>query len=209
MQAPKLLAMPSITFEVSMYCAMRSPAPKPFWMVRTTPSDLMSFEAACAAAPTPDAFVAMTTRSHGGTSDVSSRASKCETKSPFGPSTRRPFSLIFCTCSFQTSTAQTSLPAAAKKPAYTDPIAPQPRIAMVFCPSPTFRRFDPGSAAGATTSFPSRSNFEIKLETKFVVFSSSTVSATNAAHLVPRARGLPMACCTVMKCPSKIMDPGS
>ena len=52
------------------------------------------------------------------------------TRSPLGPSSRRPSSRIASTCSRQRSIPQTSCPALASSAAYTDPIAPVPRTAI-------------------------------------------------------------------------------
>ncbi len=85
--------------------------------------------AAAAAAATCIALVAMITRSQGPASRASVIAFTFTVRSPEAPSTRSPFARIASTCSRQVSMAQTSRPAAAKRPAYTDPIAPQPTMA--------------------------------------------------------------------------------
>mmetsp|Transcript_65220 Transcript_65220/g.189066 ORF Transcript_65220/g.189066 Transcript_65220/m.189066 type:complete len:274 (-) Transcript_65220:69-890(-) len=118
-EAPKLLAIPSITRSGLTCLAMRSPAPSPFWMVKITPSAFTSFAAASAAAPTPDALVATTTRSTvpAAISEASPVACSRTVRSPLAPSTRSPLARIASTCSLQMSTAQTSFPAEASKPA--------------------------------------------------------------------------------------------
>jgi hypothetical protein len=93
--------------------------------------------AAAAAASTSSAFVAITTRSQTPASAGSVVAWIRTVRPPLAPSTVSPRVRIASTCSAQASTAQTSLSASPRMPAYTDPIAPVPTIAI-------FIRRDPG-----------------------------------------------------------------
>ncbi len=71
---------------------MRSPAPTPFWMVSTNVSSRSKGPKDLAALPTPDALVAIITRSHGPGSEVLVVAWTDFTNlSPLAPSTRKPF----------------------------------------------------------------------------------------------------------------------
>ena len=118
MEAPKPSATPKRTLSVGMYCAIRSPAPRPFWIVKTIASRPITAAAACAAEPTPEALVARIHRSHVPTSEIWVVARTDVTvRSPLAPSTRRPFALIASTCAPHVSTAQTSCPASASKAA--------------------------------------------------------------------------------------------
>src|SRR5688500_15016237 len=76
------------------------------------------------------ALVASTTRSQGPASPGSVVALTFTVRSPEAPSTRKPFLRIASTCSRQRSIAHTSWPADANSPAYTEPIAPVPTIAI-------------------------------------------------------------------------------
>ena len=109
---------------------MRSAAPRPFWMVSTRVSSPSSGPIEAAADATPSALVAMITRSQGPGSDASVVASSRTVRSPLAPSTRSPRARIASMCSFQVSTAHTSFPADARRPAYTEPIAPAPTTAI-------------------------------------------------------------------------------
>ena len=57
--APNPSATPSRTLAVGMWAAIRSPAPSPFWMVRTSESGRIDEATMPAASPTPLALVAM------------------------------------------------------------------------------------------------------------------------------------------------------
>jgi hypothetical protein len=97
--------------------ATRSAEPSPFWIVSTIPPGAKISRAALAASSTPLAFVAMMTSSAGPASRAVVVARNLATRSPLAPETRKPSRLIASICSAQRSTAQTSSPASAKRPA--------------------------------------------------------------------------------------------
>src|SRR5262249_37069805 len=76
------------------------------------------------------ALAARMPSSAGPASDGSVVALIRTTRSPLAPSIWRPLARIASMCSRHRSTAQTSWPASANRPAYTDPIAPAPTIAI-------------------------------------------------------------------------------
>ena len=118
MEAPKPPATPSRMLFESRCSRIRSPAPSPFWMVRIKVSGPIIDAALCAADPTPEALVAMTTRSHIPTEAPSIEVRMLLTvRSPLAPSTRKPWLAMASTCSFQRSIAQISFPESARRPA--------------------------------------------------------------------------------------------
>src|SRR5688572_20598750 len=129
-EAPKPPTTPTITLSLPRTDAAVSGPPNPFWIDSTGVSLLSKGLIDCAAGATCMAFVASTTRSHCPASAAFVVALTLTVRSPEAPSRRRPLARMASTCSRQRSIAHTSWPAEANRPAYTEPMAPVPTIAI-------------------------------------------------------------------------------